>query len=61
METRTKALAVALGALSLFGLLVAWFGPSEPPTRIPSAAVGFAEARDESAAERPVTAVPEGG
>ena len=53
METRTKALVVALGALSLFGLLVAWFGPSEPPTRIPSAAVGFTEAREKAPLSAP--------
>jgi hypothetical protein len=37
MGRSTQGLLLALGALSLFGLLVAWFGPSEPPRRIPSA------------------------
>lgn len=62
MEKRTKVLAVALGALSLFGLLIAWFGPSESPKRIPSAAVGVAEAREQaplSAASAPPFAPPE--
>jgi hypothetical protein len=46
MDARTKALVVALGALTLFGLLVAWFGPSEPPKRASNTAAPVAEATE---------------
>jgi hypothetical protein len=52
MERRTQGLLLALGALSLFGLAIAWFGPSEPPKSI----LGAARPAAESTETRAVTA-----
>jgi hypothetical protein len=44
MTSRSQGLLVALGALSLFGVVVAWFGSSEPPRSVTSASFPAGEA-----------------